>query len=210
MRSTQSSFHFSKKIIAVGLALSCSVLTACSGDSDSAEIKGAEPIATEGSSSAAQGPTPLEISPTLKSSTVPLSCEQVVPLETLYSFNPNYALDLSQSPRPDTPAKQIQDLRGVVCTYVNLTTGEIVQIAVAQLDPAGIKEIDKKLQATSTPTHAFTSEVPSTSYFSVENGTGISQVLTDKYWIVCTSQALGTPEDMAPLMDAAITNSSTQ
>jgi hypothetical protein len=189
------------------LAFSVLFLTACSAQPEAIGKSSGTTAPSVSVSGEAPGPTPLAISPTLKSSPVSFSCEQLIPLQALYDFNPNYALDSSRSPRDGSPEKQIQDLRGLVCIFVNLSTGDEIQIAVAQLDPSGIKEVTAKLEKTDPPTTSFTQSAEAKSFFSVTQGIGVAQVVTSKYWIVCSSTSLTTAEDLAPLVDAAIVNS---
>lgn len=189
------------------IVTSALLLTACAMQPEASKTQEKTSTPTSSATETTAGPTPLAISPTLKSSPVSFNCEQLIPLQTLYDFNPNFALDASKSPADGSPEKQIQDLRGLVCAYVNLSSGDEVQVAVAQLDAAGIKEVTTKLEKNDTASTVFSQSAPNKAFFSVTNGVGVAQIVTNKYWIVCSSSSLSTAEDISPLVNAAIDNS---
>ena len=147
-------------------------------------------------------PTP---TPTLPPTPVTLACTQIVTPDQLYAYNPNFSADPGYSPASGSLEKKIADWKGVTCAWQNQTSGDVVQIAVAQ-PPADQLESLKNAAITAAqpvPTYGTPPEVE--GYFKAGDA-GQVQIFRGTYWIVAESTAFFEPGDAAPLMQSVLGN----
>ena len=77
--------------------------------------------------------TPLPVvTPTAPTTPVGLTCDQVVTADQLYAYNPNFGADPNYAPKDGSLEKKIVDWKGVSCGWLNQTSNEVIQIAVAK------------------------------------------------------------------------------
>lgn len=141
-------------------------------------------------------PTPTPTGPTF----VPVTqtCDQLISPQALYDFNPNYAPVPDYAPAPGSDAALIQSYEGVACGWVNLSSNDTIEIAVAHLSPADIEKLANNLVLTtpSVPTYG------GVDYFKNENGVGTANVFSGEYWIVARSVEFFEPGDAAQLIES--------
>lgn len=190
-----------------GIALAAAVLllAACSPEAsepsttDTPTSAAAEPT---GSPAATEQPDP---EPTEEPIPFQVDCEQVLSAQQVYDFNPNYGVDPGYEPTGEAAIAVDEDL-GTACGYLNQTSGEVIEVAVATPPPAAL-EARMNAAATSSsvvPTYGTPPDVE--GYFIQSGGTGQAQVFTRGYWIVLSSPALFEPGDAQQLVAAIIGN----
>ena len=193
---------------AVTAILGCALmLSACAPSAHPATTGSSSPTATEGggggaAASATPAPTP---TPTDPPTPVTLTCEQVLTPDQVYAYNPNYGVDPGYAPKKGSLEARIADWKGITCAWKNQTSGDVVQVAVAQ-PPASALEGLKNAAITSAdpvPTYGVPPQVE--GYY--KKGTpGQVQVFRGPYWIVAESSTFFEPGDVAPIMQDVLGN----
>lgn len=131
---------------------------------------------------------------------VTLTCDELVSPQVMYDFNQNVALLASFSPEPGTPASEAVARGGIACRWTNQSSGEAIDIAVANLTPDELTTRKNDLVTTSNSVPTYEVE----GYFSATGGVGEAQAFSDPYWITAESVTFAEPGDPAPLIAAAI------
>ena len=125
---------------------------------------------------------------------ITLTCEQLVSAQAIYDFNPNFGLLGGFTPAAGSLAAIAVAENGLACQWINQTSGESIQISVADLPTPRIGE----LAATASSGEAI-SGIRDQAYFA--NGT--AQVFDGSFWVAAESAVFGTWDDAAPLVQAA-------
>jgi hypothetical protein len=177
-------------------------LSACAGAP--AKPSGTPSTTATAAAGASAAPTPTP-TPSDPPTPVTLTCAQIVTADQLYAFNPNYGADPGYAPKDGTLEKKIADWKGAACGWLNQTSNEVIEIAVAK-PPASELEGLKNAAVTSSqpvPTYGVPPEVE--GYFKPGTA-GEVQIFRGPYWIVATSTAFFEPGDPAPLMQNVLAN----
>jgi hypothetical protein len=142
-------------------------------------------------------PTPDPVEPTGIPITV--SCEELVSAQVMYDFNPNFGLEGEFTPDAGTFAATAVAQNGLACRWVNQTSGEVIDISVANLPDTALATLRNDLAASSTLVPTYGVE----GYFRVADGVGEAQAIDDPFWIVAVSTAFTEPGEAEPIMSAA-------
>lgn len=149
-------------------------------------------------------PTPTTPAPVLDTITaLGKSCTDLISLQTLYDYNPNFGENPKFSVESGTPEAEIAKLQGTTCGYINMSSGAKIVMGAARLPESKADTLRNQLKNTSQPTDAYGSGAIS-GYFSVDKGIGAAQVVTNDYWIDLRSSQFGDPADAATLMGAVM------
>jgi hypothetical protein len=140
----------------------------------------------------------------LAGSAVALSCGELLTLDDVYAFNPNYGTAPGFT-ATSADAKTAVSYQGVACGLLNQSSGEIIEISVAIPNPALMASLTNLAMAGSNPVPSYGS-APISGFFTTKGGTGEAQVFTDKYWVTLSSSAFGAPGDAERLMKAALSH----
>lgn len=190
---------------AVTAILACTLaMTACAGPSKSAGGSSSPSASANAGGTKAPTPTPTP-TPTDPPTPVTLTCDQIVTPDQAYAYNPNFGTDPGYQPKDGSLEKQIADWKGVTCAWLNQTSGDVIEIAVAQPPASALEGLKNAAvtAATPVPTYGVPPEVE--GYF--KQGTpGQVQVFRGAYWIVSDSAAFFEPGDAAPLMESVLAN----
>lgn len=176
------------------------LLSGCSGDvtvPGASEETSSAATATESSAATA--------TPTATASGTPLtlSCTQILSLQNVYDFNPNFG----QNPTFTTPDQiaPLTKIGGVACGWINQTSGDTFAVGVAKPDAvtqaAAANQAAADLQA--VPTYGANG---TEGFFGVKSGVGVVEVFSKGYWVVLTSAGFLEPGDAAPLVEAVLAN----
>lgn len=136
-------------------------------------------------------------------SSVTLTCGQILTLQQVYDFNPNFGTDPNYSASATGDVAKIAAGHGLTCGLLNQTSGEKIEIAVG-LPPANVMT-DLKNDAITNSNAVPTYNVPE-GYFAASGGTGEAQAFQGGYWLVMRSTVFLEPGDAAPLMTSALGN----
>lgn len=115
-------------------------------------------------------------------------CLELVSLDTMYAFDPNFAHDESYSADPGSLAATAVADGGVACGWVRETGGGEIVISVSK--PGATKLASLREAAGSADGDAF---------FSLAEGSGVVQVFDGDAWITATSAYFGSAADAASL-----------
>ena len=150
--------------------------------------------------------TPTPTASKLPSTPIAITCLQLVTLEDLYAFNPNYGTAPDYAPKAGSPLHAVVDEKGIACGWLNQSSGDIIEMGVAQPAPSELASL--RAQAASSMTAVPTYGTPPIvdGFFVETNGTGTVQVFTDRYWLVGSSPAFFEPGDAAQLVQTALSH----
>lgn len=185
--------------------LACTLtLSACAGSSKGSGDATKPPVATNAGGTSAPAPSATP-TPTDPPTPVTLTCDQVFTPDQVYAFNPNFGVDPGYAPKDGSLEKQIADWKGVTCAWLNQTSGDVIEIAVAQPPASALEGLKNAAvtAATPVPTYGVPPEVE--GYFK-QATPGQVQVFRGPYWIVAESTAFFEPGDAAPLMQSVLGN----
>ena len=131
---------------------------------------------------------------------ITIGCDQLITPQVMYDFNQNVVLLDSFTPASGSTAAEALDRGGLACRWTNQSSGETIDISVADLtaDELTARKNDLVTSSKSVPTY----EVE--GYFSADGGVGEAQAFDDPYWITATSVTFAEPGDVQPLIAAAI------
>jgi hypothetical protein len=176
------------------LLAGCSPQPPAAGESTPPTTAVAEPTAEP-------TPTPTPAGPTVPPP-VPLeiACDELVSPETIYAFNPNFALLPEPVIEPGSPAERVQAELGTVCSWQQLSSGEILTVAVAELPAETLLKVQNEVFQASTmvPTYGGDED-----YFTVRDGVGEAITFVGSRWVVSTSQTYLEPGDAVDIVAAA-------
>lgn len=135
------------------------------------------------------GPQPLDI-----------ACAELVDADTMYSFDPNYALVGSFDPQPGSLAADQVAAGGVACQWVRESGGGTIDLSVAAFTDEQIVELKNEAFADSEMVPTYGEE----AYFEVEGGVGTAIVFHGRYRLVISSVAFFEPGEPTPIIEAAL------
>ncbi|MDP3207865.1 MAG: arginyl-tRNA synthetase, partial [Rhodoglobus sp.] len=115
-------------------------------------------------------------------------------------YNSNFALDSGFTPSPGSLAAQAVALKGIACSWVNLSSGESIVMSVAHPSEAALTARANDLISSSNPVPTYGVE----GYFALEGSIGTAQAISPPYWVTATSTYFLEPGDVSPLMSAAL------
>ncbi|WP_448809444.1 iron ABC transporter ATP-binding protein [Agromyces bauzanensis] len=184
-------------------AASVALLSGCSGATPEPTAS-AVPTAAPANPADTAAPEPTETA----EPPVPfgIACDALVTIDQLYAFNPNFGTDPGYEPQASSIVTAVEEDAGTACGYLNQTSGEVIEIAVATPTAAAgeARRNDAALKSKPVPTYGTPPDVE--GYFVQAGGTGQAQVFHGPYWIVIASPALFEPGDAQQLMASVLQN----
>lgn len=132
------------------------------------------------------------------------ACSELISIEALYDFNPNYSYDSSASPSSGSLGEKALQKSGVFCSYVNLSNGNRIDVSVAQIPTASSADWNKKVAETSRPTDAYGSSPDVLGFFARSNNEGVAQAIQGTKWVAITSTTFFEAGDAAALMSQVL------
>ena len=178
------------------LLAGCSTQPPAAGESTQPSTAVAEPTPEQTTAPTPAGPT---VPPAIP---FDIACDALVSPETIYAFNPNFALLPEPVIESGSSAERIQKELGTVCSWQQLSSGEILTVAVANLPAETLLLVQNDVFESSTmvPTYGGDED-----YFTVRDGAGEAVTFVGSYWIVSTSQSYLEPGDAVDILAAART-----
>jgi hypothetical protein len=129
------------------------------------------------------------------------TCDELIPPQTVYDFNPNFGLIDPFTPAGGSVAASAVAYDGLACRWQNQTSGDNIDLSVAQLDDASLTALKNAAFDDSEMVPTYGEE----AYFSVgSNGVGTAIVFQGPYWIVLESPAFFEPGDATDLVESVI------
>ena len=180
---------------AAGLVLA---LAGCVGGTPDPTDTGSPSPSTTRSATATPSATPTS-TPTPTGTPVALTCEQLITAEQVYDFNPNYGTDPGYKPASGTLPAKVAAQNGRTCSLLNQTSGETVEIAVAQPASSTLTSFKNAAITDSQPVPTYGVPPQVEGYFTVDDGVGVAQIFQGSYWVVIRSSVMLEPGDAAPI-----------
>lgn len=169
-------------------------LAACVDAPDQSETP--RPSATPtGSSSADPEPAPTE-----QPEALDIPCADLVDPDTMYAFDPNYALLGAVDPEPGSLAADDVAAGGVACQWVRESGGGTIDVSVAAYSESRLAELKNDAFTGSQMVPTYGDE----AYFEVENGVGTAIVFQGRYRLVVSSVAFFEPGEPTAIIEAAL------
>jgi hypothetical protein len=146
---------------------------------------------------ATAGPEP---TPTNGAQPLEVECAELVDPDTMYSFDPNYALVGSFDPEPGSLAADQVAAGGVACQWVRESGGGTIDLSVAAFTEEQITELKNEAFAESEMVPTYGDE----AYFEVEGDVGTAIVFQGRYRLVITSAAFFEPGEPTAIIESAL------
>jgi hypothetical protein len=180
-------------IVAIGL----SVLTGCVPETaQDPELQGPNP---SGDPTGQPVPT-LTAAPT--GTPVGQSCDDLISPDDIYALNPNLGLLDPYDPAPGSAGASAIAYQGVACRWQNQTSGDNIDVSVADLDEASLTALKNAAFADSEMVPTYGDE----AYFTAgANGVGTAIVFQGSFWVVAESPMFLEPGDAKPVIDSVLT-----
>jgi hypothetical protein len=185
-------------VITVAAALALA-LSGCVPGGTASPSTSASPSEPGGGPSSTASQAPGDPAGALPATPVTIDCNELVSLQAVYDFNPNYGNQPDFTPPAGSNAATIAASEGTVCNWVNQTSGENFIVAVAQPAPDQLAAVRSAAEA-GTPA----SGIGDVAYFSSAGGVGEAQVFAGPYWLVAASSAFFDADTAKPLIDSAL------
>lgn len=178
-------------LIAAGALLA---LTAC--------VEAPEPSVTPRPSATASATATADPEPTPTEEPVALdvACEDLVDADTMYAFDPNYALLGSVEPEAGSAGAEAVAAGGVACQWVRESGGGTIDLSVARYPEGQLGELKNEAFSSSTMVPTYGDE----AYFEVSGGVGIAIVFQGPYRLVVSSESFYEPGEPTGIIEAAI------
>ncbi|WP_167047871.1 iron ABC transporter ATP-binding protein [Salinibacterium sp. ZJ454] len=135
---------------------------------------------------------------------ITLSCDEVLAPQAVYDYNPNFGTDPNYAPADGSLAASIVGYSGLACGWVNQTSGETFEVAVAELPDAALDTFKNQAGAQSTMVPTYGHGGGFEGYFTVNYGVGEARVFTGSNWIVVSSTAFYEPGDAIPIVEPVV------
>lgn len=137
---------------------------------------------------------------------VTVSCDEVLTADDVYAFNPNFGTAPDYKPAAGSAAKTAVSYEGVACGWLNQTSGDIIEISVAQPNDTLMTDLKNKAvdESNIVPTYGTPPAVE--GYFTNASGPGQAQVFAGKYWVVANSVAFFEPGDAQQLVATVVSH----
>jgi hypothetical protein len=189
--------------LALVAAASVMLLSGCTAEAPEPSGTAAPPTASGSSAPTAEPTGPAE--PTEEPTPFAIACDELVTIEQMYGFNPNFGNDPGFSPS-GAGIVAVVDEEGTACGWLNQTSGDVIEIGVAMLPPGALEQRKNEAALGSHPVPTYGTPPEIDGYFIQAGGGGEAQVFRGPYWIVIDSEALFEPGDAQQLVSAVLAN----
>lgn len=135
-----------------------------------------------------------------------IDCDALLTPDQLYAFNPNFGSAPDYAPAAATVVTAVEADAGTACGYLNQSSGELIEIAVATptVQAGEARRNDAALTSKPVPTYGTPPDIE--GYFVQGSGSGEAQVFHGPYWIVVDSPAMFEPGDAQQLVADVLAN----
>ena len=188
------------------VAASALLLSGCSADepqpSSTAGPASSAPGSTEGGQTAEPEPTETA------EPAVPyaIACDALLTPDQLYAFNPNVGADPGYTPSAHLAVAAVEEHAGTACGYLNQTSGEVIEIAVATPTASALVTLANEAASSGTAVPTYGTPPAVTGYFARSGENGQVQVFSGPYWVVIDSTAFFEPGDAQALVAGVLAN----
>jgi hypothetical protein len=136
---------------------------------------------------------------------VGFTCADLLSVQDLYRFNPNFSLDDGAAPQPGTSAEKIVQKQGVSCRYLNLSSGETIILSVGKFSSEEITAYVQETAQSQAPIDAYGNFSTVGAFYANVDGVGTVDLFSNNYWVSATSSWFVTPDDALKFLDVPLT-----
>ena len=156
------------------------------------------PNATPGSPSTGPSSAP---TPEIPEDGLPVvrTCDELVPAQTMYDYNANFVAEDDFTPAEGTRAAEALDLGGLVCGWINQTSGETITVAVTNPKTAELETL-KSTAASGTPAITFD------GYYTAGEDDARAEAFPIVYWVVVELDFAAGESEIEPLVTSVVTS----
>jgi hypothetical protein len=151
------------------------------------------------SSTPTAGPSPTAAPPS-GPEPVDAACDELITADTMYAFDPNFALLDDWAPDAGSAAAEALAVDGVACRWVRESGGISIDLSVARLPEAQLDARKNEAFAESQMVPTYGDE----AYFEVAEGRGEAIVFQDDVWLVIASEWFAEPGEATDLVESAL------
>lgn len=125
-----------------------------------------------------------------------LTQTQVWTAQQVYTFNPNFTANPNYKVAAGSVAAQLVGLHGVSFGWVNETSNDTIEVAVAHPNPANLADYEGAVAGGSQQVPIDGAPSGTLGFWSSTAGVGMLQVFTTNgYWVVIDSKTFQEPGD---------------
>lgn len=204
MASSSFRSRTARPLAITGVLLGSLLFAGCAPTDEPASSPTPKPTASESSAPSAT-PTAEPTEDPILSEPIDLTCNELLTPDDVYAFNPNVTFAEDGQPKPDSKAGTIAGMNGLTCQWVNNSSNETMDVAVAKLTDDQLTALKNLAvtESTQVPTY---SAPPVEGFFTVITNEGEAQVFSGAFWVTLRSSAFFEPGDAEQLAEAAIAN----
>ncbi|TFD58879.1 iron ABC transporter ATP-binding protein [Cryobacterium suzukii] len=193
-------------LMLAGGALLALLLAGCSAADEPTPTQSA--AATSGASAdpttraePSSSPTP---TPEATGSPIAQICGDLLTLQDVYDFNPNYGTAPDYSPTADGLAETAATYNGLTCGWSNQTSGELIEVSVVAPNAVLMTTLKQQADADSQAVPTYGTPPTVDGFFTNSGGVGQAQVFTGTYWVTLSTPAFGEPGDAESLLSVIL------
>ena len=190
-----------------GGALFALVLTGCStGDEPTPTDSAAATSGASADPSASAEPTPSSTpTPEATGSPIAQTCGDLLTLQDVYDFNPNYGTAAGYAPSADSLAETAASYNGLTCGWSNQTSGELIEVSVVAPNAVLMTTLKQQADADSQAVPTYGTPPTVDGFFTYAGSSGQAQVFTGTHWVTISSPAFyNEPGAVEKLMSAVL------
>lgn len=178
--------------------VAAATMVALAGCVEAPPQSGPRPSATPGVTSTATA----EPDPTATAAPEPLdvACADLVDADTVYAFDPNYALIGEVEPEAGSAGAEAVAAGGIACQWVRESGGGTIDLSVARYPEERLDELKNEAFASSTMVPTYGDE----AYFEVSGGVGTAIVFQGPYRLVVSSESFYEPGEPTGIIESAL------
>lgn len=123
-----------------------------------------------------------------------VACNELMTPANLYEYNPNFSYDPSAKLFENFATKQIAELNGINCVFLNLSSQQTVQLSVAHISQDSLEEVTDMVKNIPGILIENSPEGVAT-YFLQDSTIGITIEIVDDYFISVASEGFQQASD---------------
>jgi hypothetical protein len=131
---------------------------------------------------------------------IDVDCATLVSPDAMYAYNPNFGLSDGWKPETGSVPADAVARGGVACRWVNQTSGDTIDLSVANLTDDDLEAFKNAAVQESTMVPTYGDE----AYFEVVDGVGTAIVFDGSHWLVASSTYFFEPGDATEIVEAAL------
>ncbi|GAA1841358.1 iron ABC transporter ATP-binding protein [Agromyces salentinus] len=188
------------------VAASAVLFSGCTAGDPQPTSTAAPQPGTPGSTEGAQTPAPVPTETAEPAVPFEISCDALLTADQLYAFNPNFGADPAHVPAARPVVAVVEEQAGTACGYLNQTSAEVIEVAVATPSAAALVTLANDAAATSSAVPTYGTPPDVTGFFTRSGEHGQVQVFSGPYWVVLDSTAIFEPGDAQTLVADVLAN----